>query len=159
MKAFITQVDLVQSTNSPIVVYRSNIYKYEINPVNNTKCALSGYSSRADNAKSNGASPITKTQNSRCNEAAKRDSAMTPDDNAKKPANQCLKKPHHSVAADSTKHNIMEMGMFFLSRPDMKASDVFPKVWLSWCVSISHARVESALGRIALSYTPGGLVT
>jgi hypothetical protein len=122
MKAFITQVDLAQSTNLPIVVCRSNIYEYEINPVNNTKCALSGYSSRANNAKSNGASPTTETQNSHCNEAAKRDSAMTPDDNAKKPANQRLKKPCHSVAADSTKCNVMETGMFFLSRPDMKAS-------------------------------------
>jgi hypothetical protein len=127
MKAFITQVDLTQSTNLPIVICRSIIYKYEINPVNNTKCALSGYSSRADNAKSNGASPTTETQNSHRNEAAKHDSAVTPDDNAKKMANQRLKKPRRSVAAYSTKGNVMEMGMFFLSRPDMKASDVFPK--------------------------------
>ncbi len=127
MKAFITQVDLAQSTNLPIVICRSNIYKYEINPVINTKCALSGYSSRADNAKSNGASPTTETQNSHCNEAAKRDSAVTPDDNTKKPANQRLKKPRCSVAADFTKRNITEMGMFLLSRPDMKASYVFPK--------------------------------
>ncbi len=125
MKAFITQVDLAQSTNLPIIICRSNIYKYKIKPVNNTKCALSGYSSRADNAKSNGASPTTETQNS--HRTAKRDSAMTPDDNAKKPANQRLKKPRRSVAADSTKRNNMEMGMFFLSRPDMKASDIFPK--------------------------------
>ncbi len=104
MKAFITQVDLVQSTNLPIVVCRSNIYKYKINPVNNTKCALFGYSSRADNAKSNGASPTTETQNSHCNEAAKHDSAVTPDDNAKKPANQRLKKPHCFVATNSTFH-------------------------------------------------------
>jgi hypothetical protein len=118
MKAFITQVDLAHSTNLPIIVCRSNIYKYKINPVNNTKCALSGYSSRADNAKSNNASPTTETQNSHCNEAAKCDSAMTLDDNTKK---RC------SVATNSTKRNIMEMGMFFLSRSDMKASDVFPK--------------------------------
>ncbi len=139
MKAFITQVDLAQSTNSPIVVCRSNIYEYEINPVNNMKCALSGYSSRADNAKSNSASPTTKTQNSHHNEAAKRDSAVTPDGNAKKPANQRLKKPRHSVAANSTKRNITDMGMFFLSRPDMKASDVFPKGMAeSVCVDLFH---------------------
>jgi hypothetical protein len=88
MKAFITQVDLAQSRTLPIVVCRSNIHKYEINPVNNTKCALSGYSSRADNAKSNGASPTTETQNSHHNEAAKHDSAVTPDDNAKKRAEE-----------------------------------------------------------------------
>ncbi len=95
--------------------------------MNNTKCALSGYSSKANNAKGNSASPTAKTQNSCCNEAAKCDSAVTPDDKAKKPANQRLKKPRRSVAADSTKRNVMEMGMFFLSRPDMKASDIFPK--------------------------------
>jgi hypothetical protein len=127
MKAFITQVDLAQSTNLPIVVCRSNIYKYKVNPVNNTKCALSGYSSRADNAKSNGASPTTETQNSHCNEAAKCDSAMTLDDNAKAPASQRLKKPSRSVTTDSTKRSIMEMRMFFLGRPDMKASDIFSK--------------------------------
>jgi hypothetical protein len=49
------------------------------------------------------------------------------DGNSKKPANQRLKKPHCSVAADSTRLNVMEMGMFFLSKPDMKASDIFPK--------------------------------
>jgi hypothetical protein len=127
MKAFITQVDLAQSTHSPIVICRGNIYKYEINPVNNTKCALSGYSSRANNAKSNGASPTTETQNSCRKEAAKRDFAVTPDDNTTAPANQCLKKPRCSVAANSTKRSVMESGMFFISCPDMNASDVFSK--------------------------------
>ncbi len=42
-------------------------------------------------------------------------------------SNHHLKKPCRSVAANSTKHNVTEMGMFSLSRPDMKASDVFPK--------------------------------
>jgi hypothetical protein len=82
MTAFITQVYLMQSTNLPIIVCRSNIYKYKVNPVNYTKCTLSGYSFRANNTKADGASCTTKTQNSCCNEAAKRNSAMTPDDNA-----------------------------------------------------------------------------
>jgi hypothetical protein len=34
MKTFITQVDLAQSTNAPIVVCRGNIYKYKVNPIN-----------------------------------------------------------------------------------------------------------------------------
>jgi hypothetical protein len=62
MKAFITQVGLVQSTNAPIVVCRGNIYKYKVNPVNNTKCALSGYSNSADNTKADGASGTIKTK-------------------------------------------------------------------------------------------------
>jgi hypothetical protein len=127
MKAFITQVDLAQSTNLPIVICRSNICKYEVTLMNNMKCTISSYSSRADNTKANGASPTTETQNSCRNNAAKCDSAVTPDDNAKTPAIQRLKKPCCSGAAKSTKHNFMDMGMFFLSKPDMKASDLFPK--------------------------------
>jgi hypothetical protein len=127
MRAFITQVDLAQSTNLSIVICRSNICKYEVTPVNNMKCAISSYSSRADNTKANGASPTTDTQNSCHNDAAKCDSAMTPDDNGKTPAIQRLKKPCCSGAIESTKHNIMDMGMFFLSKPDTKASEVFPK--------------------------------
>ncbi len=34
MKAFITQFDLAQSTNSPIAFCRSTIYKYQVNPLN-----------------------------------------------------------------------------------------------------------------------------
>jgi hypothetical protein len=73
MKVFITQVDLAQSTNLPIVICRSNICKYKVTPVNNMKCAISNYSSRADNTKANGASPTTETQNSCRNDAAKHD--------------------------------------------------------------------------------------
>jgi hypothetical protein len=72
------------------------------------KCAISSYSSRADNTKANGASPTTKTQNSCSNDAAKRDSAVTPDDNAKTPAIQRLKKLYRSGAAESTKRNLMD---------------------------------------------------
>ena len=43
-------------------------------------------------------------------------------------ANQRLKKPRRSsAAADSSKRNVSDMGMIFLSKPDMTASDVFPK--------------------------------
>jgi len=36
-KAFPTQADLAQSTNTPAVFGRGSIYKYEVNPVNNMK--------------------------------------------------------------------------------------------------------------------------
>jgi hypothetical protein len=36
-KAFLTQVDLAQSSNVPVVFGRGSIYKYEVNPVNNMK--------------------------------------------------------------------------------------------------------------------------
>ncbi len=53
---------------------------------------------------------------------------MTPgQSNAKAHGNQCMKKPCHSATTNSAKRNIMEMGMFFLSKPNVKAADVFPK--------------------------------
>ena len=63
-------------------------------------------------------------------EAPKRDSTMPPSDggNERALANQRLKKPcRSSAAADSSKRNVSDMGMIFLSKPDMTASDVFPK--------------------------------
>ena len=123
------------------------------------KCAISSYSSRADNTKANGASSTTKTKNSRRNDAAKRDSAVTPDENTKTPAIQRLKKPCYSGAAKSTKRNVMDLGMFFLSKPDTKVSYVFPKgMAKSVCVDFTCMGRECTR-RIALSYTPGRLMT
>jgi hypothetical protein len=125
MKAFITQFDLAQSTNLPIAFCRSTIYKYRVNPLNNTKCALPGYSFSANNTNADVASHTNKTQNSCRNEGAKRNFAVTPDhSNAKAQANQRMKKPHRSATTESAKRNVMKMGM---SKPNMKATDVFPK--------------------------------
>jgi len=68
------------------------------------------------------------TQNSRRAEAPKRDSAVPPtDEDERAPADQRMKKPCcSSAAADSSKHNVRDMGMFFLNKPNMKASDIFP---------------------------------
>ena len=67
------------------------------------------------------------TQMPRRTEAPKRDSIVPPSDggNGRALANQRLKKPCCS-AADAPKRIVSDMGMFFLGRPDMKASDVFP---------------------------------
>jgi len=120
MKAFLTQVDLTQSTNMHVVFGRGSIYKYEVNPVNNMKVCPSSFEYE-------GAS-CANTQNSCRTEAPKRDSTVPPTDgNERAPADQRLKKPHRSSAvADNTKHNVSEMGMFFLNKPNMKASDIFP---------------------------------
>ena len=121
MKAFLTQVDLAQSTNIPVVFGRGSIYKYEVDPVNNMKvcppCFDYEGTSRAN------------TQNSRHAEAPKRDSSVPPTDgnNERAPTDQRMKKPRRSsAAADSSKRNVRDMGMFFLNKPNMKASDIFP---------------------------------
>ena len=68
------------------------------------------------------------TQMPRHTEAPKRDSTVPPSDGGNERAlvNQRVKKPCRS-AADAPKRNVSDMGMFFLARPDMKASDIFPK--------------------------------
>ncbi len=110
MKAFITQFDLAQFTNLPIAFCRSTIYKYQVNPLNNMKCALPGYSFSTNNTYANVASCTNETQQiSRHNEGAKHNSAMTPDhSNVKAHANQRMKKPRHSATTNSAKPNIME---------------------------------------------------
>jgi hypothetical protein len=122
MKAFITQVELAQSTNTPIVICRGSIYKYEVHPVNNMKVCPPSYDYEGA-ARAN-------SQMSRCIEAPKHDYTVVPPSdggNKRATANQRLKKPRRSAVADSNKHNVSDMGMFFLEKSDMKASDVFPK--------------------------------
>jgi len=81
------------------------------------------------------------------------------DGNERAPADQRLKKPRRSSAvADNTKHNVSEIRMFFLNKPNMKALEIFPNGMTQLvCVDL-HARVVSVLGRIVLSCTPGRLV-
>ncbi len=120
MKAFLTKVNLAQSTNTPVVFGRGSIYKYDVNPVNNMKVCFPSFDYE-------GASRAN-TQNSCCTEAPKHDSTVPPTDgNVRAPADQRLKKPRRSSAvADNTKRNVSEMGMFFLNKPNMKALDIFP---------------------------------
>jgi len=123
-----------------------SIYKYEVNPVNNMKvcppCFDYEGASRAN------------TQNSRRTEAPKRDSTVPPTDGNNErapPADQRMKKPRRSsAAADSSKRNVKDMGMFFLNKPNMKASDIFPTGLI---------QSASVLGSIALLCTLGRSVT
>ncbi len=125
MRAFINQIDLAQST--PITICRDKIYKYELNPFNNTKGGAKAAMRFMDNTRANNASS-NETQQSRCAEVVKRDSAVTHKGGGKAQAAQHSKKARRSGgAADSTKHNVTDMGMFFLHKPDMKAVKIFPK--------------------------------
>ena len=120
MKAFPTQVNLPQSTNSPIVVCRGNIDKYSVNPVNSTKCAL------PDNSFADAASRTTKNPISRQGDATKHEPAATPEGSTKATENQRRKKARRVGVADSAKCNVADMGMFFLTKLDAKANEVLP---------------------------------
>jgi hypothetical protein len=52
---------------------------------------------------------------------------VLPDKKAKAASNQGMENPCPSVANESTKCNVRDMGMFYFHKPDMKATDVFPK--------------------------------
>jgi len=108
MKAFLIQIDLTQSTNTPVVFGRGSIYKYEVNPVNNMKVCPPSFDYE-------GASRAN-TQNSCRAEAPKHDSTVHPTDgNERAPADQHLKKPRRSSAvADNTKRKLVKWGCFSL---------------------------------------------
>jgi hypothetical protein len=127
VRAFIDQINLAQSTNLPITICRDKIYKYKLNPFNNTKGGNKAAMRFMDNTRANNASS-NETQQSRCTEVAKCDSAITHKGGGKAQAAQRSKKARHSGGAtDSAKRNVTDMAMFFLHKPDMKAVEIFPK--------------------------------
>ncbi len=69
-----------------------------------------------------------------------------------------LKKPRRSAAADFTKRNVSEMGMFFLSKPAMEATEVFPKC-IARLVCVGFTCKSRECRRIALLFTLGRLGT
>jgi len=134
MKAFLTQVDLTQSTNTPIVFDRGIIYKYKVNPVNNMKVCPPSFDYEGESR--------ANTQNSHRNEAPKRDSTVPPTDgNERAPADQRLKKPHRSsAAANNTKCNASEMGMFSLQKPNIVIGHGIGGKYISIMARLAKAR-------------------
>ncbi len=156
MRALNDQIDLAQYTNLPITICRDKIYKYKLNPFNNTKGGAKAAMRFMDNTRANNASS-NETQQSRHLEVAKRNSAITPKGGGKAQAAQRSKKARCSRgAADSAKRNVTDMGMFFLHKPDMKVFKIFPKD-IPKKVCAKAARVESAQGKIARSSSQGRL--
>ncbi len=104
MRAFIDQIDLAQSTNLPITICRDKIYKYKLNPFNNTKGGAKLAMMRfRDNTRANNASS-NETQQFLLAEVAKHNSVITPKGGGKAQAAQRSKKAHRSGgAADSAK--------------------------------------------------------
>ncbi len=56
MRAFIDQINLAQSMNLPITICRDKIYKYELNPFNNTKGGTEAAMRFMDDTRANNAS-------------------------------------------------------------------------------------------------------
>jgi hypothetical protein len=120
LKAFEDQPTPVQSTNSPISILAATVSKF---------------STRSPGANSNVGTPAPapvyasalpeNTQNQRRD--VKHDPS-TPDKSTKAAAIQRQKKPRRNGATDPAKqHHVTDMGMFFLTKHDIKAIDIFPK--------------------------------
>jgi hypothetical protein len=121
LKAFEDQLTLAQSTNSPIPILAATVSKFSTRSLGTN----SNVSTPAPAPISTCALPDYTHQNQRRN--VKRDPS-TPDESTKAAAIQCQKKPRCNSASDPAKQrNVTDMGMFFLTKHDIKAIDIFPK--------------------------------
>ncbi len=120
LKAFKDQLTLVHSTNSPIPILAATVSKFS----NRSPGANSNVGTPAPFPVSASALPEN-TQNQRRN--AKRGSS-TPDESTKAATTQCQKKPCRNGDIDLAKQcPVIDMGMFFLAKHDIRATDIFPK--------------------------------
>ncbi len=120
LKAFEDQLTHAQSTNSPIPILAATMSKFS----NRSPGTNSNVGTPAPVPVSASALPEN-TQNQRCN--AKCDPS-TPDESTKVAAIQRQKKPCRNGAIDHAKQRpVMDMGMFFLAKHDIRATDIFPK--------------------------------
>jgi hypothetical protein len=120
LKAFEDQLTLAQSTNSPIPILATTVSKFS----NTSSDTNSNVGTPAPVPAYDSALPEN-TQNQCRN--AKQDPS-TPDESTKAAATQCQKKPRHYGATNPAKqHPVMDMGMFFLAKYDIRATDIFPK--------------------------------
>jgi hypothetical protein len=121
LKAFRDQLTLAQSMNSPIPILAATVSKFStrslgtnLNVGTPAPTPISAYSL-----------PDYTHQNQRHD--VKRDPS-TPDKSTKAAAIQRQKKPCRNGATNPAKEcNVTDMGMFFLSKHDIKAIDIFPK--------------------------------
>jgi hypothetical protein len=121
LKAFKDQLTLAHSRNSPIPILATTVSKFSTRspgtnsnvctpaPAPISACVLPDYTH----------------QNQRRN--VKHDPS-TPDESTKAAAIQRQKEPRRNGATNPTKQrNVADMGMFFLTKHDIKAIDIFPK--------------------------------
>jgi hypothetical protein len=120
LNALEDQLTLAQSTNSPITILAATVSKFStrtpgINPI----LVIPAYVPVS-------ASALPENNQNQCRDV-KRDPS-TPEEGAKAAAVQRQKKPCRNGATNPTKqHSVIDTGMFFLTRNNTKAVDIFPK--------------------------------
>ncbi len=120
LKAFEDQLTLAQSTNSPITILAATVSKFSTrtpgtNPILVIPASV----------------PVSASALPENNQNQRRDvkrNPSTPDEGAKAAAVQRQKKTCHNGATNPTKQcPVIDMSMFFLTRNDTKAINIFPK--------------------------------
>jgi hypothetical protein len=120
LKAFEVQLTLAQSTNSPITILAANISKFSTRTPNTDPVMVTPASVSIS------ASALPENTQNQCRDVKRNPS--TPDEGAKAAAVQRQKKPRCNGATDPTKQcPVIDMGMFFLTRNDIKAIAIFPR--------------------------------
>jgi hypothetical protein len=120
LKAFKDQLTLTQSTNSPIPILAATVSKFSTrSPGTNSNVGTLAPAPVS-------ASALPENTENQCRNV-KRDPS-TPDKSTKAAAIQRQKKPRRNGATDPAKqHHVTDMGMFFLTKHDIKSTDIFPK--------------------------------
>jgi hypothetical protein len=151
LKAFEDQLTLAQSTNSLIPILADTMSKF----FNRSSSTNSNVGTLAPVPVSASALPEN-TQNQHCDV---RRNPSTPDESMKAAATQRQKKPRHNSAINSAKQRpVTDMGMFFLAKHDIRATDISsPRTCPPRSVLTSLVRVASVPGRTAHKATPGML--
>ncbi len=120
LKALEDQLTLPQFTNSPITILAAIVSKFSTRTLGTNPILVIPASVPVS------ASALLENNKNQCHDV-KRDPS-TPDEGAKAAAVQCQKKPRRNGATDPTKQcPVIDMSMFFLTRNNTKAIDIFPK--------------------------------
>jgi hypothetical protein len=120
LKAFKDQLTLAQSTNSPIPILAATVSKFSTRSLGTN--SNMGTAAPAPVY----ASALPENTQNQCRNV-KRDPS-TPDESTKVAAIQRQKKPCRNGATNPAKQrHVTDMGMFFLTKHDIKAIDIFPK--------------------------------
>jgi hypothetical protein len=119
MKAFKDNLTLAQSMNSPIQILTTSVAKYSTSP-NNTVVCIPGTNHKST-------SPSHEIIQNDCRNL--KHDPTTPDNRMTPAADHSGTKLHPPGANDlgNRPHLISDMGMFFLSKPDLNAIDIFSK--------------------------------
>jgi hypothetical protein len=150
LKAFEDQLTFAQSTNSPIPILAASVSKFSTRSPG-TNSNLGAPAPVPVSASARPENTLNQCRDAKCD-------PPTPDKSTKAAATQRQKKPRkNGVTNPAKQHPVMDMGMFFLTKHDIKATDIFLKTCPTRSVPTSLVRVGSAPGRTAQTATLGML--